>query len=328
MFSERIQTVIDRVDRLRDQVDDHWQIPADEARVLAQLISIGRCVSICEIGTSYGFSTLHLAAAAHRHGGHVHTIDQDPKKVAAASLNLRDAGLDDFVTMHQGDARPVLVSIQPKTPFDFVFIDATKGQKRRVPRRGFAQTGASVHPGDRQYHNPRRRAGGVREASALLAGIHQLCRNGGQRLRAECEDAAMTIPRPRVPIRFESVEKMLNGHDLKSLIVPVEEGLRKFDHLHDEMASSLSGAFLILRGETGSGKTTLAPHGGTLPEGGPDGLGQARRTDQGRTSGSGALRGTNEGRRHREPGSPGRHVRRRDRVGDPGDQCLRQVNRG
>ncbi len=67
----------------------------------------------------------------------------------------------------------------------------------------------------------------------------------------------MTIPRPRVPIRFESVEKMLNGHDLKSLIVPVEEGLRKFDDLHDEMASSRSGAFLILRGETGSGKTTL-----------------------------------------------------------------------
>ncbi len=105
MFSERIQTVIDRVDRLRDQVDDHWQIPADEALVLAQLISIGRCVSICEIGTSYGFSTLHLAAAARRQDGHVHTIDQDPKKVAAAAQNLRDAGLDDVVTMHQGDAR-------------------------------------------------------------------------------------------------------------------------------------------------------------------------------------------------------------------------------
>ena len=67
----------------------------------------------------------------------------------------------------------------------------------------------------------------------------------------------MTIPRPRVPIRFESVEKMLNGSDLKSLIVPVEEALRKFDHLHDEMASSLCGSFLVLRGETGSGKTTL-----------------------------------------------------------------------
>jgi hypothetical protein len=36
MFSERIGAVIDRVDRLRTQVDDHWQIPRDEALVLAQ----------------------------------------------------------------------------------------------------------------------------------------------------------------------------------------------------------------------------------------------------------------------------------------------------
>ena len=35
----------------------------------------------------------------------------------------------------------------------------------------------------------------------------------------------MPFPRPRVPIRFESVEKMVNGQDLRSLIVPVEEGL-------------------------------------------------------------------------------------------------------
>ncbi len=69
MFSESVRVVIDRVDRLRDQVDDHWQIPRDEAMVLAQLVRVGRCVSICEIGTSYGFSTLHLAAAASEHGG-------------------------------------------------------------------------------------------------------------------------------------------------------------------------------------------------------------------------------------------------------------------
>jgi hypothetical protein len=67
----------------------------------------------------------------------------------------------------------------------------------------------------------------------------------------------MTVLRPRVPIRFESVEKMVNGHDLISLIVPVEEGLRKFDQIHDDMTASLCGAFLILRGDTGSGKTPL-----------------------------------------------------------------------
>jgi predicted O-methyltransferase YrrM len=128
MFPDSIQAVIDRVDRLRAQVDDHYQIPRDEALVLAQLVGIGRCVSICEIGTSYGFSTLHLAAAVRRNGGHVHTIDKDPKKVAAATANLRDAGLLEVVTVHQGDARERLASIQPVAPFDFVFIDATKEQ--------------------------------------------------------------------------------------------------------------------------------------------------------------------------------------------------------
>ena len=128
MFSESVRVVIDRVDRLRDQVDDHWQIPRDEAMVLAQLVRIGRCVSICEIGTSYGFSTLHLAAAASEHDGRVHSIDADPKKVLAAGENIQEAGLAKFVTVHEGDAGTVLTGIKPLAPFDFVFIDATKAQ--------------------------------------------------------------------------------------------------------------------------------------------------------------------------------------------------------
>ena len=128
MFADSIEAVINRVDRQRAEVDDHYQIPRDEARVLAQLVGIGRSVSICEIGTSYVFSTLHLAAMAQRNGGHVHTIDKDPKKVAAATANLRDAGLLAVVTVHQGDARELLATIRPSAPFDFVFIDATKEQ--------------------------------------------------------------------------------------------------------------------------------------------------------------------------------------------------------
>src|SRR5579883_1067088 len=79
----------------------------------------------------------------------------------------------------------------------------------------------------------------------------------GPALAPQRGEPAMPFPRPRVPIRFESVEKMVNGQDLRSLIVPVEEGLRKFDQLYENMMSSLSGSFLILRGDTGSGKTTL-----------------------------------------------------------------------
>ncbi len=67
----------------------------------------------------------------------------------------------------------------------------------------------------------------------------------------------MTALKPKVPFRFESVKKMDIGHDLISLIIPVDEGLKKLDQIHYDMTASLCGAFLILRGDTGSGKTTF-----------------------------------------------------------------------
>lgn len=130
MFTPQIQAVIDRVDDLRNQVDDTWQIPRDEAQVLAQIVRIGRFRSLCEVGVSYGFSTLHLAAAAKAHGGHINAIDISEKKIKAATQNLTDAGLIDTVTLHLGDAREVLKTLTPKDPIDFAFIDADKPQSQ------------------------------------------------------------------------------------------------------------------------------------------------------------------------------------------------------
>jgi predicted O-methyltransferase YrrM len=92
MFSPQVQSVLDKVDRLRDQVDDHFQVAREEAMLLAQLVRIGRCVSICEVGTSDGLSTLHLAAAALENGGHVHRFEINPKKVAAATVSAAANG--------------------------------------------------------------------------------------------------------------------------------------------------------------------------------------------------------------------------------------------
>jgi predicted O-methyltransferase YrrM len=128
MFDSQVQSVIDKVDALRNQVDDHWQIPRDEALVLAQLVRIARCTSICEIGVSYGFSTLHLAAATRDYGGHVHGFELNEQKIAAATRHITEAGLLDSVTIHAGDARHMLVEFTPPTPYDFAFIDATKEQ--------------------------------------------------------------------------------------------------------------------------------------------------------------------------------------------------------
>ncbi len=128
MFEPTIMEVIDRVDVLRHKVDDHWQVPRVEAELLGQLVNLGRCKSLCEIGTSYGFSALHLAAATKLHGGRLHCFDRDPKKINAATEHLRQAGLLEIVTLHQGDARELVKSVTPQQPYDFVFIDATKEQ--------------------------------------------------------------------------------------------------------------------------------------------------------------------------------------------------------
>ncbi len=155
MFDTQVQAVMDRVDALREQVDDHWQIPRAEALVLAQLVRLGKCQSICEIGTSYGFSTLHLAAAAREVGGHVHGFDIDPKKIERTYAHLKEADLIDVVTLHEGDARQMVAAVEPAEPFDFVFIDAVKSQcfayleavwPKLAPRCALATDNTGTHP--------------------------------------------------------------------------------------------------------------------------------------------------------------------------------------
>lgn len=155
MFDTKLQAVMDRVDALRDQVDDHWQIPREEAQVLAQLVRLGGCRSVCEIGTSYGFSTLHLAAAVREQGGHLHGFELDPRKIEQTRRHVDEAGLGDVVTLHEGDARETLAVVSPDRPYDFVFIDAVKEQSQAyleavwpklAPRCAVATDNTGTHP--------------------------------------------------------------------------------------------------------------------------------------------------------------------------------------
>jgi len=155
MFSDAALAVIHRVDQLREQVDDHWQIPADEARLLAHIALASGAVSVLKVGVSYGFSTLHLASAAQRTGGHVHAVDISPRKIAAATQHLTDAGLIDYVTLYCGDAREQIDAISPAKPFDFVFLDAMKEQTQAyldvampklAPRCVIATDNTKTHP--------------------------------------------------------------------------------------------------------------------------------------------------------------------------------------
>ena len=93
---------------------------------LNQLVHIGKSQAILEIGTAIGYSTIWLGRAAETTGGHVTTIDMNKDRSARALKYFERAGLQNRITLLQGDARKILPTLETK--FDFVFIDAAKGE--------------------------------------------------------------------------------------------------------------------------------------------------------------------------------------------------------
>jgi predicted O-methyltransferase YrrM len=82
--------------------------------------------SIVEFGTSFGISTLHLAAALRDNGGgRLITSEFEPSKVARAQENLEAGGLADLVEIRAGDALQTLGSGLPDS-IDLVLLDGAK----------------------------------------------------------------------------------------------------------------------------------------------------------------------------------------------------------
>ncbi len=82
--------------------------------------------AVVEFGTSFGLSTIHLAAAVRDNGGGVVIgTELDSKKAARARANLEKAGLADVVEVREGDA---LVSLSDRVPesVDLVLLDGAK----------------------------------------------------------------------------------------------------------------------------------------------------------------------------------------------------------
>ena len=81
--------------------------------------------TIVEFGTSFGISTLYLAAAvADNGGGKVIGTELEPNKQAVATDNLAAAGFGDIAEVRLGDALETLRDIP--APVDMVLLDGWK----------------------------------------------------------------------------------------------------------------------------------------------------------------------------------------------------------
>lgn len=96
----------------------------DKGEFCYQLCRALRAIRVVEAGTSFGISTLYLAAAVRDNqveNGVVIGTEHEPGKVKVAQENFRQAGLSEFIDLREGDLRQTLVDVGG--PVDFMLID-------------------------------------------------------------------------------------------------------------------------------------------------------------------------------------------------------------
>ncbi|HEY6361090.1 MAG TPA: class I SAM-dependent methyltransferase [Vicinamibacterales bacterium] len=112
--------------RTPDHGDRLLNITPDTGAFLAVLLRACRARRILEIGTSNGYSTLWLAAAARATGGRVTTVELQPAKAALARATFARASAIAPITIEVADAGEVLARAAPGE-WDFIFLDADRG---------------------------------------------------------------------------------------------------------------------------------------------------------------------------------------------------------
>lgn len=113
--------------QLYEIMKDLWLPVSRETGLLLYMLARStRARTIVEFGTSFGLSTLHLAAALRDNGGgHLITSEFEPSKVARARAHLTEGGLIDLVEFREGDALKTL-SVDLPEPIDLLLLDGAK----------------------------------------------------------------------------------------------------------------------------------------------------------------------------------------------------------
>lgn len=79
---------------------------------------------IVEFGTSFGISTIHLAAALRDNGGgRLITTEFEASKIVRARQHVEEAGLADLVEIREADALTTLATNLPET-IDLVLLES------------------------------------------------------------------------------------------------------------------------------------------------------------------------------------------------------------
>lgn len=101
-------------------------IRTDTRRLLRVLLAMKRPERILEVGTGTGFSALYMEACAPE-VQEIVTIEQFPQRIEKAEAHFAQYDTEKKIRLRKGDAAALLPELPAET-FDFLFLDAAKGQ--------------------------------------------------------------------------------------------------------------------------------------------------------------------------------------------------------
>ncbi len=135
IVDERLVTYINSLETGNTPILEQIEQEAIEAYVpiirkemqqfLKMLLAVKRPIRILEVGTAVGFSAILMAEYDPVHC-EITTIENYEKRIPIARENFKRAGKEEQITLLEGDATEVLKTLEE--PYDFIFMDAAKGQ--------------------------------------------------------------------------------------------------------------------------------------------------------------------------------------------------------
>lgn len=112
---------------LYSQLKDFWLPVSRETGALLYMLARSiKAQTIVEFGTSFGISTLHMAAALRDNGGgRLISSEFEPSKILRAREHLIQGGVSDLVEIREGDALRTLAADLPDS-IDLLVLDGAK----------------------------------------------------------------------------------------------------------------------------------------------------------------------------------------------------------
>jgi predicted O-methyltransferase YrrM len=110
---------------LADRRQRRRNLEPDSARLLHLLALTTGARRTLELGTSNGYSTIWLGAAASLNGGGVLSVDTDGERLREARENIACAGFETTVELRIEDAGSAL-SASATAQWDMIFLDAER----------------------------------------------------------------------------------------------------------------------------------------------------------------------------------------------------------